>query len=418
MDKTGIMNISDHKFFLSPDDNLQISRSSLTASLKSRLIQDIDINRSVDDEELKKLIQDMAGEELSGSLLSIGERMQFCRELFSSIRGLDILQEILDDDEITEIMVNGADNIFIEKKGKLSRYNGVFSSADRLNDVIQSIVGQANKRVNESTPIVDTRLPDGSRVNVVLPPVSINGATVTIRKFPKKPITMSDLLSFGSISQEAANFLKKLVQCGFNIFISGGTGSGKTTFLNALSDFIPSSERIITIEDSAELQIRHIDNLVSLECRPANTEGENEITIRDLIRSSLRMRPTRIIVGEVRGAESFDMLQAMNTGHDGSLSTGHANSTKDMLTRLEMMVLTAADMPLPAIRSQIASALDIMVHLSRMRDGSRKVVEISEVAGIQDGQIKLTPLFLYNPETGLAPTGNQLINTHKLDGSF
>ena len=393
-----------------------MEKSELTTLLKRKLIEDIDISRSPDDNELKRLIADMAGQELSGSMLSVRDRLSFNKDLFSSIRGLDVLQEILEDDSITEIMINGPDNIFIERDGILSRYDSSFSSAERLNDVVQTIVGQANKRVNESTPIVDTRLPDGSRVNVVLPPVSVHGATVTIRKFPKHPINMEDLIRFGSITREAAQFLKKLVRNGYNIFISGGTGSGKTTFLNALSDYIPSTERIITIEDSAELQIRHIDNLVSLECRPANTEGDNEVTIRDLIRSSLRMRPTRIIVGEVRGAECFDMLQAMNTGHDGSLSTGHANSTRDMLTRLETMLLTAVEVPLPAIRSQIASALDILVHLSRMRDGSRKVVEISEITGIKNEQIQVTPLFLYSPDSGLTATGSALTNTSKLQG--
>lgn len=393
-----------------------MEKSELTENLKKKLITDIDIDRSLDDAELKKHISQMVGEEFSGSLLSVRERLQICRDLFNSVRGLDILEEILADDEITEIMINGADSIFIEKHGVLSRYDGRFSSVERLNDVIQAIAGQSNKRVNEASPIADTRLSDGSRVNIVLPPVSVSAATVTIRKFPKDPISMEDLIRFGSITAEASSFLRDLVVSGYNIFISGGTGSGKTTFLNALSDFIPATERIITIEDSAELQIRHIDNLVSLECRPPNTEGENEISIRDLIRTSLRMRPDRVIVGEVRGAESFDMLQAMNTGHDGSLSTGHANSPKDMLTRLEMMVLTAADMPLMAIRAQIASALDILVHLSRMRDGSRRVTEITEVEGIRDGQFALNTLFSMSGSGRLIPTGNALKNSDKLTG--
>lgn len=393
-----------------------MEKNDLTVRLKKRLINDIDIDRSLDDDELKKHIAVMVGEELYGSLLSVRERLQVCRELFNSVRGLDVLQEIIDDDEITEIMINGPDSIFIEKHGVLSRYDGCFSSAERLTDVIQAIAGQSNKRVNEASPIVDTRLPDGSRVNVVLPPVSVSGATVTIRKFPKKPISMDDLIRFGSITEEAAAFLKQLVESGYNIFISGGTGSGKTTFLNALSDYIPKSERIITIEDSAELQIRHIDNLVSLECRPPNTEGENEISIRDLIRTSLRMRPDRIIVGEVRGAEAFDMLQAMNTGHDGSLSTGHANSPRDMLTRLEMMVLTAADMPLMAIRAQIASALDILVHLSRTRDGGRRVTEITEVEGLVEGRFALNTLYSLSDAQLLTPTDNSLKNSGRLHG--
>lgn len=273
-----------------------MENNDLTNRLKARLIKDIDIEQSIEDEELKAIIASMVGSELEGSSLSVKERLKISRDLFFSVRGLDILQEILADDEITEIMINGYQNIFIEKHGALYRYDGCFSSEERLNDVVQTMVGQANKRINEASPIVDTRLPDGSRVNVALPPVSIHGATVTIRKFPKDPITMNDLISLGSITDEAATFLKELVVNGYNIFISGGTGSGKTTFLNALSDYIPSSERIITIEDSAELQIRHIDNLVSLECRPPNTEGENEISIRDLIRSSLRMRPSRLII--------------------------------------------------------------------------------------------------------------------------
>lgn len=395
-----------------------MEKNDLTARLKKRLINDIDIDRSLDAPELKKHIAGMIGDELYGSLLSVSERLQVCRELFNSVRGLDVLQEIIDDDEITEIMINGPESIFIEKHGVLSRYDGCFSSPDRLTDVIQTIAGQSNKRVNEASPIVDTRLPDGSRVNVVLPPVSVSGATVTIRKFPKNPISMDDLIRFGSITEEAAAFLKDLVRSGYNIFISGGTGSGKTTFLNALSDYIPKSERIITIEDSAELQIRHIDNLVSLECRPPNTEGENEISIRDLIRTSLRMRPDRIIVGEVRGAEAFDMLQAMNTGHDGSLSTGHANSPKDMLTRLEMMVLTAAEMPLMAIRAQITSALDILVHLSRTRDGMRKVTEITEVEGLIDGQFSLNTLYDLSEDQQLSPTGNSLKNSGRLHGGI
>ncbi|MGI6072515.1 MAG: CpaF family protein [Lachnospiraceae bacterium] len=375
--------------------------------LKTRLINSIDINRNLPDEELESIISRMVAEEYSGRHLPVRERIKVARSLFNSIRGLDILQEILEDDEITEIMINGKDDIFTEKEGCLSRYEGRFTSVQKLSDVIQTIVGRANKRVNEASPIVDTRLPDGSRINVVLKPVSVNGPTVTIRKFPATPITMQTLIRLGSITEEASAFLNELVISGYNIFISGGTGSGKTTFLNALTDFIPADERIVTIEDSAELRINNIENLVSLECRQANTEGDNEITIRDLIRTSLRMRPSRIIVGEVRGAEAFDMLQAMNTGHDGSLSTGHANSPADMLTRLEMMVLMGADMPLFAIKSQIASAVDILVHLGRIRDGSRKVLEITEVAGLEENAFILNPLFIFE-QGALRRTASQL----------
>lgn len=389
--------------------------SELTNELRTRLIQTINTERSISDAELHQIIARMVNGEYLGTITPVSDRLRTVKELQNSIRGLDILEELLDDGDITEIMINGPSEIFIEKAGVISAYNGSFSSAERLSDIIQTIVSQANKRVNESSPIVDTRLPDGSRINVVLPPISVGGACVTIRKFPKEAITMDTLISFGSISSDAAEFLKILTRSGYNIFISGGTGSGKTTFLNALSDFIPKDERIITIEDSAELQIRGIKNLVRLECRQANTEGENEIAIRDLIRTSLRMRPDRIIVGEVRGAESFDMLQAMNTGHDGSLSTGHANSPADMLTRLEMMVLMAADMPLGAIRSQIASALDILVHLGRLPDGSRRVLEISEVCGVHSGSIVLSPLFVYSDSSGsLVRTENELQQTRKL----
>jgi len=383
--------------------------------MKNRLISSIDTTKDLSDEELDRMILNMAAEGFCGSDVPVNDRLRTIRDLHNSVRGLDILEEILADDEITEIMVNGPDNIFIEKAGVLSRYDGAFTSEQRLSDIIQTIAGQANKRVNESSPIVDTRLEDGSRINIVLPPVAVTGPKLTIRKFPKDAITLETLVRIGSITEEAAAFLKDLTVCGYNIFISGGTGSGKTTFLNALAGCIPPDERIITIEDSAELQIRNIPNLVSLECRPANTEGENEVSIRDLIRASLRMRPTRIIVGEVRGAESFDMLQAMNTGHDGSLSTGHANSPQDMLTRLEMMVLMAAEMPVRAIRNQIASALDIMVHLGRLPDGSRRVLEIDEVEDIKRDRITLKPLFVYDSyEDLLINSGCHLKNTRKL----
>ncbi|MBQ9031938.1 MAG: CpaF family protein [Parasporobacterium sp.] len=379
--------------------------------LKNRLISRIDLSKDLSDEDLNGVITSMVMEEYEHRPVSLKEKMKISRDLFHSIRGLDILQEILEREEITEIMVNGYDRIFIEKKGKLFRYQGQFSSEEKLMDVIQSIAARANKRVNEASPILDTRLKDGSRVNIVLGPVAINGPVVTIRKFPERSITMETLISLESITREAAQFLHQLVENGYNIFISGGTGSGKTTFLNALSDFIPADERIITIEDSAELRIRHISNLVSLECRQANTEGENAVTIRDLIRTSLRMRPDRIVVGEVRGAEALDMLQAMNTGHDGSLSTGHGNSPRDMLSRLEVMTLMAGeDLPMAAVRSQIASALDILVHLGRLKDGSRKVLNISQVKGVEQGEIRLGTLFEYDSSDppGLRRTGEDL----------
>lgn len=392
----------------------------LAEKLKDRLVNGIDISRDLSDDDLKEIITAMVMEEYRQQHLSLKEKLRISRELFYSVRGLDVMQEILEDDEITEIMVNGYDRIFVEKRGRLYRYNGSFSSVEKLNDIIQTIVAKANKRVNEASPIVDTRLPDGSRVNVVLNPVAIRGPAVTIRKFPKKMLTMDDLISLGSITEEAARFLKRLVEEGYNIFISGGTGSGKTTFLNALTGFIPRDERIITIEDSAELKIQNIDNLVSLECRPANTEGENEITIRELIRTALRMRPSRIIVGEVRGSETLDMLQAMNTGHDGSLSTGHGNSPSDMLTRLETMVLMGCDMPLNAIRAQIASAIDILVHLGRVRDGSRKVLEIAQISGYENGAIHISPLFLLKGKGTasqvLQSTGNRLERSKKALG--
>ena len=369
---------------------------SSVENLRKKLIGNIDLSKDISDEELQEEISELVIKELKGQKVSLKQKMNVSKELFDSIRGLDILQKILEDGEITEIMVNGWENIFVERKGKLCRYDGSFASKEKLQDVVQIIASRSNKRVNEASPILDTRLSDGSRVNIVLPPVSVGGATITIRKFPETAITMETLIKMKSISKEAADFLKEQVFERKNIFISGGTGSGKTTFLNVLSNFIPKDERIITIEDSAELQINGVENLVSLECRQANVEGDNEVTIRDLIRTSLRMRPDRIIVGEVRGAEALDMLQAMNTGHEGSLSTGHANSPADMLTRLETMVLMGTEMPVSAIRSQIASALDLMIHLERMRDGSRKVVEISRVLGLSEEKIWIRPVFRYD----------------------
>ncbi len=368
---------------------------TLTEELKERLVNSIDLSRNISDEDLNEIISKMVFEEYREKHLSLKEKEKICRELFHSIRGLDILEEMLADDDVTEIMINGPENIFIEKQGILKKYEGSFSSEEKLMDIIQQIVAGANKRVNEASPIADTRLKDGSRVNIVLSPIAINGPVMTVRKFPKEAITMEKLIAMKSITPQAAEFLKRRVKGGSNIFISGGTGSGKTTFLNILAGYIPEDERVVTIEDSAELQIKGIENLVSLECRPANTEGDNEITVRDLIKTSLRMRPNRIVVGEVRGAEALDMLQAMNTGHDGSLSTGHGNSPADMLTRLETMVMMGADIPLEAVRNQIASAIDLLVHLARMKDGSRKVVEITEIGGYENGKYVMNPLFLY-----------------------
>lgn len=367
---------------------------SLLDELKSRLMMEIDPSKNISDKELNGIISNLVMVQLDRKPVSLREKMRICNELFNSIRGLDVLQDILDDDEISEIMVNGYRDIFIEKKGILKRFDGEFSSEEKLMNVIQIIAAKCNKRVNESTPILDARLEDGSRINIVLPPVALNGPVVTIRKFPKTALTMEHLISIRSITREAADFLKGLVENGYNIFISGGTGSGKTTFLNALSGYIPSGERIITIEDSAELKIEQIANLVRMECRQANAEGENAISIRDLIRTSLRMRPNRIIVGEVRGKEALDMLQAMNTGHDGSISTGHGNSPMEMLSRLEVMTLMAGEeLPAASVRRQIGSALDILIHLGRMKNGQRKVLSISQVEGYENDQIKISSLF-------------------------
>ena len=376
------------------------------------------------DEELYSKIEKLVNEQLGDIYISIQERVNLTDELYSSIRGLGLLDMIIKDDDITEVMINGTDEIFIEKSGKLERLNQSFESQRKLEDIIQRIVGRAGREVNQSNPIVDTRLPDGSRVSVVLPPVALKGPTLTIRKFSKTPMTVEQLIKYKSITPQIAAVLETLVKAKYNIFISGGTGSGKTTFLNALSNYIPKTERVIPIEDSAELQIVGIDHLVKLETRNSNSSGKGMITIRDLIKTSLRMRPERIIVGEVRGAETLDMLQAMNTGHDGSLSTGHANSTRDMLSRMETMVLMGAEgLPLEAIRQQISSAVDIIIHLSRLRDHSRKTMEISEVMGLKDGEIELNPLYVFEESEEstmdkvvgeLKRTKNPLKNTFKL----
>ena len=405
------------------------TEQQLVAELKKYVTENISLNK-MSDEDLEDKIEEVVIQRLGNRYCSIDQRVSIVQQIYSSIRGFGLLDSIIDDDTITEVMINGPENVFIEQNGRLFKLDKQFESQRRLEDIIQRIVGLAGREVNQANPICDTRLPDGSRVNVVLPPIALCGPTVTIRKFSKTPMTIEKLIEYGSITQEIADKLQLLVKAKYNIFISGGTGSGKTTFLNALSNYIPKDERVITIEDSAELQIEGIENLVSLETRNANTSGAGQITIRDLIKSSLRMRPERIIVGEVRGGEALDMLQAMDTGHDGSLSTGHANSTQDMLSRLETMVLQgAAGLPLEAIRQQIASAVDIIIHLSRLRDKSRKTMEICEVVGYEmgkgneSGRIILNPLYVFEENENstlekvsgsLKRTNNPMKNTHKL----
>ena len=392
-------------------------------SIRNNLINKFDLTRNLSDEEIYSFIDNEIIETGRQQFISLTDKERLRYILFNSIRGYDVLQELLDDQNITEIMINGPDDIFIERNGLLEKSEIHFSSPEKLQDIIQQIVSEANRRVNEASPIADARLYDSSRVNIVLNPVALNGPAVTIRKFPDTPLSMNDLIQFGTLTHETADFLHLLVLSGYNIFVCGGTGSGKTTFLNVLSDFIPSSERVITIEDSAELQL-HIPNIVKLEARQANTDGKNEITIRDLIRSSLRMRPNRIIVGEIRGAEALDMLTAFNTGHDGSMSTGHGNSPRDMLRRIETMVLMGVDMPVSSIKGQIASAIDIIVFLGRMRDHSRRVLEITEIADFTDNEIILNPLYIFKESgstqkvTGsLQKTGNSLKDITKIQMS-
>lgn len=381
--------------------------------LLQQIMKNLNGYGAVSDEILLRNIDEIICREGRQQHFSLNQRLQYRKDIFNAIRGLDIIEELLEDETVTEIMVNGYRNIFVEQHGKIRRYEKSFSSEEKLNDIIQKMVSSANRVVNETTPVVDARLSDGSRINVVLPPVSLIGPVVTIRKFPEQ-LTVEQLIEKKSVSEECALFLRRLVEARYNIFISGGTGAGKTTFLNALSRYIPENERIITIEDSAELQL-DIPNMVRMEARNRNMEGKNEIRIRDLIRAALRMRPDRIIVGEVRSEEALDMLQAMNTGHDGSISTGHANSPADMLTRLEMMVLMAAEIPLTAVKSQIASAIDILIHLERFRDGSRKVVSVEEILGYKNGEICIQPLFSYDGEKGcICRTEKKLVKEEKL----
>ena len=393
-----------------------------TKKIREMVSDRLDLTRNVSDDEIHDVIAEIVMEESHRQYMTLTEKKEVMESVVNSMRGLDVLQPLVDDPTITEIMINGPHNVFVEQNGRLYKKNVSFETNEKLENVILNIVSKVNRTVNEANPIVDARLLDGSRVNVVLPPIALDGPTVTIRKFPEDPMTMERLIGYGSLTPEVAEVLERMVKAKYNIFISGGTGSGKTTFLNALSNYIPKDERVITIEDSAELQIKGVANLVRLETRNANMEGKGEVTIRDLIRSSLRMRPERIIVGEVRGAEALDMLQAMNTGHDGSLSTGHSNSTKDMLSRLETMVISGNSIPIEAIRQQIASALDIIIQLSRLRDKSRRTLEITEVVGYENGKIQLNPLYQFvehgeTPEGriigGLERTENPLVHTYK-----
>lgn len=383
--------------------------------IRDNVLSRIDLQNNPSKSKLYELIDDVIYMHKESRYLSFDKLSELRHQIYNSIYGLDVLQNFINDDSISEIMVNGYNNIFIERNGVIEKSDQCFESPQKLIDTIQQIVALSNRRVNEASPITDSRLPDGSRVNIVLSPVSIDGPAITIRKFPNFSYTMEKLISIGSINSSAAQFLRSLVISGYNIFISGGTGSGKTTFLNILSGFIPDNERIITIEDSAELQIKNIKNLIRLEARKANTEGNNEISIEALIKCALRMRPDRIIVGEVRGFEALSMLQAMNTGHDGSISTGHANSARDMITRLETMVLSGVNMPVSAIRSQIASAIDIIVHLGRLSDHSRRVLEICEIAHFDGNDIILNTLFERQKNGELIRTNNPVIHTKKAD---
>lgn len=368
--------------------------------LRGKLMESLDDYQEVRDEEIYQKIDELILQTSFDFYIRLAERNELRQELFNSVRRLDILQELIDDNTVTEIMVNGTEGIFIERGGRIQKWSKNFFTVEKLEDIAQQIVGRCNRIVNESVPIVDARLENGARVNIVMPPVALNGPVITIRRFPDQPILMEQLVRWGSVSREVVEFLEKLVRAGYNLFISGGTGSGKTTFMNALSNFIPKDERIITIEDNAELQIQGVKNLVRMEARNANTEGKMAVTIRDLIKSSLRMRPDRILIGEVRGSEAIDLLQALNTGHDGSISTGHANSPEDMLARLETMVLMGMEMPLPAIRRQISSGVDVIVHLGRIRDRSRRVLQILEILGYDHnaGEIQTQVLYEFEEE--------------------
>ena len=386
----------------------------LFQKMRRLLMERLDLSRELSDEEILEVIDDLILNQMRDSFFSLKEKVELRQELFCSVRKLDVLQELIEDEKITEIMVNGPDAIFIEQGGKLTRWDKSFTSREKLEDVIQQIVGRCNRVVNEASPIVDARLENGARVNAVIYPVALNGPILTIRRFPDTPVTMEKLIALGSLPEECAGFLSKLVKARSSIVIGGGTGSGKTTFLGALSEYIPKDERLITIEDNAELKIQGIDNLVRLEAKMANMAGAASVSIRDLIKSALRMRPDRIVVGEVRGGEAVDMLQALNTGHDGSLSTAHANSSRDMLSRLETMTLMGVELPLEAIRRQIASGVDILIHLGRMRDKSRKVLEITEILGFENGEIQTRPLYQWKEGSGLEKI-SELFHREKLE---
>ncbi len=367
--------------------------------LKKQILEQVDLSREVSDEEMQDLIDEVILVYGKEQYLSLDEKCRMKKELFHALRKMDVLQELLEEPEVTEIMVNGMDGIFLERGGQILRWEKNFYSRERILDVIQQMISACNRVVNESSPIVDARLENGDRVHVVLPPVAVNGPIITIRRFPERPITMDRLLELESLSREEADFLRDAVRSGYSILVAGGTGSGKTTFLNALSEYIPEGERVVVIEDTAELQIQNVENLVRLETRTSGMEECKEISIRDLIKASLRMRPSRIIVGEVRGAETFELLTCLNTGHDGSFCTCHANSTHDTISRLETMVLMGMELPLQAIRRQIASGIDLIVYLGRLRDKSRRLLEITEVTGMEGEQVALHPLFLFR-ETG------------------
>ena len=384
-------------------------------NLRAQLMEMLELRSDAGDDEIREMIHTLVLRGTRSAGISVAEQVELSEKLFSSVRGLDILQELIDDPGVTEIMVNGPDCIFIERGGQISRLPRRFESAEKLLDLIVRIVGQNNRVLNEQNPIVDARLSDGSRVNAVIAPVALDGSILTIRQFPEHAITMEGLIACGSITQEAAEFLERLVGAAYSMIIGGGTSAGKTTFLNALSNYIPKGERIITIEDNAELRIQGVENLVRLEAKNANMEGNRAVTIRDLIKSALRMRPDRIVVGEVRSGEAVDMLQAMNTGHDGSMSTIHANSVEDMVSRLEMMVLMAFPLPLPAIRRQIASGVDLFIHLGRLRDRSRKVLEIAELDGLEGGEVRMNPLFRYDDAAGKLVRTGELKHTLKLE---
>lgn len=391
-------------------------KQEIFAQLRQKLMERLDMSRELEDGEILELIDEMILGNSALQYMALKEKIALRQELFYSIRRLDVLQELIEDNTVTEIMVNGPDHIFIERGGGLQRWDKKFTSQEKLEDVIQQIVGKCNRVINESMPVVDARLENGARVHVVVSPVALNGPILTIRRFPDHPITMEKLIAIGSITKDCADFLVKLIQARYSLLIGGGTGSGKTTFLNALSAYIPKDERVITIEDNAELQIQGVDNLVRLESKNANTNGGIEITIRELIKAALRMRPDRLVIGEIRGSEAVDLLQALNTGHDGSLSTVHSNSCKDTGSRLETMVLMGMDLPLEAIQRQIVSGVNVLVHLGRMRDKSRKLLEVAEVMGIKDGQIQLQSLFSYREGCGLVQNGT-LQNKEKLERS-